>query len=67
MIKLAIRFKKIKQGEIKILSQSNEDFYGEGYQDVQNRVPSIKNTQKDLNWEPKIDLGEGLEKLVQDL
>lgn len=67
MLELAIKYKKIKQGEIKILTQSNKDFYGEGYQDVQNRVPSIKNTQTDLNWEPKIDLGEGLEKLVQDL
>lgn len=36
------------------------DFYGEGYQDIQTRVPSIKNAQKLLRWEPRVGLEEAL-------
>ena len=36
-------------------------FYGKGYQDVQHRVPSIRNAKKFLNWEPKIKLEKSIE------
>jgi len=36
-------------------------FYGKGYQDVQHRVPSIRNAKKLLNWEPKIALEQSIE------
>ena len=36
-------------------------FYGKGYQDVQHRVPSIKNAKRLLGWEPKIQLEESIE------
>ncbi len=36
-------------------------FYGKGYQDVQHRVPSIKNAKKFLDWEPKIRLEQSIE------
>jgi hypothetical protein len=26
------------------------EYYGKGYQDVQNRVPSIAHTTKELGW-----------------
>ncbi len=35
-------------------------FYGKGYQDVQHRVPSVKNAKKLLDWEPKIMLDESI-------
>jgi UDP-4-amino-4-deoxy-L-arabinose formyltransferase/UDP-glucuronic acid dehydrogenase (UDP-4-keto-hexauronic acid decarboxylating) len=35
-------------------------FYGKGYQDVQHRVPSIKNAKKLIDWEPKITLKESI-------
>jgi len=35
-------------------------FYGKGYQDVQHRVPSIRNAKKYLDWEPKISLEESI-------
>ena len=31
-----------------------------GYQDVQNRVPAIANTMKDLGWAPKVDMQAAL-------
>lgn len=33
-------------------------FYGEGYQDVQHRRPSIRNARKLLSWTPKIPIRE---------
>ncbi|MDD5699231.1 MAG: bifunctional UDP-4-amino-4-deoxy-L-arabinose formyltransferase/UDP-glucuronic acid oxidase ArnA [Victivallaceae bacterium] len=35
-------------------------YYGKGYQDVQHRVPSIRNAKKLLDWEPKITLEESI-------
>jgi UDP-4-amino-4-deoxy-L-arabinose formyltransferase/UDP-glucuronic acid dehydrogenase (UDP-4-keto-hexauronic acid decarboxylating) len=39
-------------------------FYGKGYQDVQHRVPSIKNAKKLIDWEPKISLDKSIEKTL---
>ena len=36
-------------------------FYGKGYQDVQHRVPSIRNAKRFLDWEPKISLEQSIE------
>ncbi|MFA7229992.1 MAG: bifunctional UDP-4-amino-4-deoxy-L-arabinose formyltransferase/UDP-glucuronic acid oxidase ArnA [Victivallaceae bacterium] len=36
-------------------------YYGKGYQDVQHRVPSIKNAKRLLDWEPKITLEQSIE------
>ncbi len=36
-------------------------FYGKGYQDVQHRVPSIKNAKRFLDWEPSITLEQSIE------
>lgn len=39
-------------------------YYGKGYQDVQHRVPSIKNAKKLLEWEPKISLDASIEETL---
>lgn len=39
-------------------------FYGKGYQDVQHRVPSIKNAKKLLDWVPNISLDESIEETL---
>ena len=36
-------------------------YYGKGYQDVQHRVPSIRNAKRFLNWEPRIKLAKSIE------
>ena len=36
-------------------------YYGEGYQDVQHRRPSIKNAKRLLDWTPQIPLRESVE------
>ncbi len=40
----------------------SRSFYGEGYQDMSHRRPSIRNARKLLNWAPRI----GLERSVEE-
>jgi len=47
-----------------LVSVSPEKYYGQGYQDVSARVPSIKNAATYLNWEPKVSFITGLEKTL---
>jgi nucleoside-diphosphate-sugar epimerase len=42
-----------------------EEYYGPGYQDIPNRVPSIRKAREVLGWEPKVDFDEAL-KLTLD-
>lgn len=40
-------------------------YYGEGYQDIQTRVPFIGNTTEELGWTPRIDLDASLRSIFQ--
>ncbi len=40
------------------------EFYGEGYQDVQHRKPSIKNALKYVGWKPVVGLEDSIEKTL---
>ena len=42
---------------------SSGAYYGAGYQDVQNRVPKIENTCKELGWEPKVNMEQALKNI----
>jgi nucleoside-diphosphate-sugar epimerase len=46
--------------KVKLVEVSSGEYYGVGYQDVQNRVPSIENTMKELDWAPKVDMAAAL-------
>lgn len=50
--------------KIKIVSTLSDNYYGSGYQDVPNRVPSIKRAQEILGWQPSTDLVTILEKTM---
>jgi nucleoside-diphosphate-sugar epimerase len=50
--------------KVKIISTSADKYYGSGYQDVKSRVPSIKNAQKYLGWNPKTSITDALKKTV---
>ena len=43
------------------LEVESGSFYGKGYQDVQHRVPSIRNAKKFLDWTPSIKLEHSIE------
>jgi nucleoside-diphosphate-sugar epimerase len=48
---------------VKLVDTSAGKYYGKGYQDVQNRVPKIDNTMKDLGWKPKVDMKTALKRI----
>ena len=50
---------------VKLLEVSSGDYYGKGYQDVQNRVPAIENTMQDLGWAPKVDMDTTLRRIFE--
>ncbi|MFC7419156.1 bifunctional UDP-4-keto-pentose/UDP-xylose synthase [Iodobacter arcticus] len=46
--------------KVTVLETTSQDYYGKGYQDVQNRVPKIDNTKADLNWAPSTTMEDSL-------
>ena len=39
-------------------------YYGEGYQDVQHRKPSIRNARRLVRWSPNVDLEQSVERTL---
>lgn len=48
-----------------IVGVYSQDFYGEGYQDINFRVPSIRKARELIGWEPKVDLDTALRKTLE--
>ncbi len=46
--------------QVKIVETTADAYYGTGYQDVQNRVPNIDNTMRDLAWKPVVTMQDAL-------
>jgi nucleoside-diphosphate-sugar epimerase len=59
--------KKLVDGEVEIKVKSSGEFYGAGYQDVSNRVPSINAIGNDLGWTPKYTLDNSLDNILENL
>ena len=49
--------------KVKLVDVTSGDYYGKGYQDVQNRVPKIDNTMSELGWAPKVDMPTALKRI----
>jgi nucleoside-diphosphate-sugar epimerase len=67
MHKLAFEFPEYAAAAAKcrIIDTSADAFYGKGYQDVQNRTPTISNTMSDLGWAPRIDMATALHRIYE--
>jgi len=48
---------------VTIVQTTAAEYYGSGYQDVQNRVPKITNTCADLDWKPKVGMEDALTRI----
>jgi nucleoside-diphosphate-sugar epimerase len=46
--------------KVKLIDVTAQRYYGEGYQDIQTRVPFIGNTCEELNWAPTTDMRQAL-------
>ncbi len=62
MLELARTYPEYRRSaaKVKLVDTSASKYYGKGYQDVQNRVPKIDNTKKELGWAPKVDMKTAL-------
>ncbi|MBI5906142.1 MAG: bifunctional UDP-4-keto-pentose/UDP-xylose synthase, partial [Deltaproteobacteria bacterium] len=47
-----------------IVEVDSKRFYGEGYQDIQTRTPSIRRAQERLGWAPKVPMRVALRKTL---
>ena len=65
MLKLAAGYPEYaKQAKkVRIVKTSSTQYYGKGYQDMQNRVPHIANTSRDLNWRPQVGMKDALKRV----
>jgi nucleoside-diphosphate-sugar epimerase len=52
-------------GRTRIVETSSGDFYGQGYQDVQNRLPNISATVQALGWRPQVDMRTSLRRIFE--
>ncbi|MES2365521.1 MAG: bifunctional UDP-4-keto-pentose/UDP-xylose synthase [Pseudomonadota bacterium] len=62
MLELAKSYPEYRDNaaKVKMVETSSAAYYGKGYQDVQNRVPKIENTMKDLDWKPEYSMEQAL-------
>jgi len=62
MLELAKAYPEYRKtaARVKLVKVSASQYYGRGYQDVQNRVPKITNTMKDLDWKPRVAMPQAL-------
>lgn len=63
LIKTYPKYAKLAEN-VKLVTVKSSDYYGEGYQDIQTRVPSVKNAEKFLGWKPTTDLKTALRKTL---
>jgi len=63
LIKTYPKYAKLAEN-VKLVAVKSGEYYGEGYQDIQTRVPSVKNMERYLGWKPTTDLPTGLRKTL---
>jgi nucleoside-diphosphate-sugar epimerase len=51
--------------QVTLVDTTAQDYYGRGYQDVQNRVPKIDNTCADLDWKPVVTMEDALVRIFE--
>jgi nucleoside-diphosphate-sugar epimerase len=51
--------------KVRIIKTTSDKYYGKGYQDMQNRVPHIANTTRDLAWRPKVGMRDAVKRVLE--
>ena len=67
MLKVAASYPEYRDNaaKVRLLDTTSDEYYGKGYQDVENRVPNIDNIRADLGWEPKVSMQEALRQIFE--
>ncbi len=65
MIETALAYPEYREraSKVRLAPTSSQKYYGKGYQDMQNRVPKIDDTRRDLEWKPQIGMREALKRI----
>jgi nucleoside-diphosphate-sugar epimerase len=65
MVDLALQYPEYRENarRVQLVPVTAEAYYGKGYQDVQNRVPGIANTTRDLGWRPRVGMSRALARI----
>lgn len=62
MLELAMQYPEYAPSarKVELVQTTSVAYYGNGYQDVQHRVPKITNTCEDLHWKPAVSMPDTL-------
>jgi len=65
MLDLALTYPEYRDtaARVRIVETTSVEYYGKGYQDVQNRVPKITNTCADLDWKPLVAMDDAVHRI----
>jgi nucleoside-diphosphate-sugar epimerase len=67
MVELALEIPEYQKAarKVKLKRTTADKYYGRGYQDMQNRVPKIDNTKRDLGWRPRVGMRDALRRIFE--
>ena len=65
MVAMALTYPEYRERakKVRLLTTTSARYYGDGYQDMLNRVPKIDATRRDLKWKPQIGMREALKRI----
>jgi nucleoside-diphosphate-sugar epimerase len=65
MLELAAEYPEYRDTarKVQLVETTSSAYYGNGYQDVQNRVPRITRTCEELDWQPTTTMADALRKI----
>jgi nucleoside-diphosphate-sugar epimerase len=67
MLEMAADYPEYAEGaqRTRIIETSSGQFYGKGYQDVQDRLPRIDATTAELGWSPQVGMDSSLRRIFE--
>ena len=67
MLNLAKQYPEYAESaaKVQVVETTSGEYYGQGYQDTQHRVPKIANTMQDLDWTPKVAFEDALRSIFE--
>jgi nucleoside-diphosphate-sugar epimerase len=62
MLRIAADYPEYRDNaaRVRLVQTSASEYYGAGYQDVENRVPKIDDTCAELDWRPRVTMQQAL-------
>jgi len=65
MLRIAATYPEYRDNaaKVRLVDTTATEYYGKGYQDVENRVPKIDNICADLDWSPRVSMQDALRQI----